>query len=78
MGAGDRQVTCHGVLVDIEEATGGPCPTSFLDVVQEGQGLVVGQAGVFQDGPLALGEGAFAGPAVDMRIRRPFPLQPRK
>src|SRR4051812_49223797 len=65
MGPGDRQITCHSVLVDIDQATGGSCPTSFLDVLQNVQGLVVGQAGVFEDGPLALREGALAGAAVD-------------
>ena len=55
----------HGVLVHLDQAAGGPCPAAFLDVLQDGEGLVVGQAGVLQDGAFTLGEGPLAGAAVD-------------
>src|SRR3954471_22505640 len=59
MGAGPGQVARHRVLVDIDQATGGTGPASLAEVLQDGEGFVVGQAGVFQGGPLALGEGPF-------------------
>jgi hypothetical protein len=62
---GFGQVASHGVLVDADQATGGPRPAAFPDVLQDGEGLIVGQACVLQDGPLALGEGTLAGAAVD-------------
>jgi hypothetical protein len=65
VGPGECQIACHGVLVHIDQATGRSCPAAFPEVLQDGEGLVVGQAGVFEDGPLALGEGALAGAAVD-------------
>ncbi len=65
VGAGPRQVARHGVLVDIDQAAGGARPTSLAEVPQDGKGFVVGQAGVFQDGSFALGEGPLAGAAVD-------------
>ena len=37
----------------------------LLREVQDGKRFVVGQAGVFQDGSFALGEGPLAGAAVD-------------
>ena len=65
MGAGLGQVAGHGVLVHLDQAAGGPGPAALAEVLEDGQGLLVGQAGVFQDGPLALGEGPLAGAAVD-------------
>src|SRR3954453_13255630 len=49
VGAGQRQVACHRVLVHLDQATGGPCPAAFLDVLQDGEGLVVGQAGMLEN-----------------------------
>jgi hypothetical protein len=65
MGPSHSHVTRHRVLVHIEQATGRSGPTTFLDVLQDGQDLVVGQAGLFQDGPLAFGEAGLAGAAED-------------
>jgi len=65
MVTGESQRACHGVLVHIDQAPGGSCPAAFLEVFQDGQGLMVGQASVFEDGPLAFGEGVLAGTAVD-------------
>src|SRR5581483_11303942 len=65
VGAGQRKVARHRVLVHIDQATGGSRPTAFLDVLQDGQSFVVGQAGVFENGPFALREATLAGAAVD-------------
>ena len=65
MGAGERQVACHGVLVHLDQAAGGPRPASLPEMLEDGQGLLVGQSGVLQDGPLAFGEGPLASAAVD-------------
>src|SRR3954469_6261346 len=56
VGAGQGQVAGHGVLVHLDQAAGGPRPAALAEVVQDGQGLAIGQSGVFQDGALALGE----------------------
>ena len=64
VGAGFGEVASHRVLVDVDQATGGARPAPLAEVLQDGEGFVVGQAGVFQDGPLALGEGVLAGAAV--------------
>ena len=65
MGAGLGQVAGHGVLVHLDQAAGGSRPAALAEVLQDGQGLVVGQSGVLQDGALAFGEGTLAGAAVD-------------
>jgi len=65
VGAGECQVARHGVLVHIDQTACGSRPTAFPEVLQDGQGLLVGQPGLLQDRPLALGEGTLAGPAVD-------------
>ena len=48
--AGECQVACHGVLVHIDQAARGSGPSAFPEVIEEGQCLLVGQAGVLQDG----------------------------
>ena len=65
VGAGDGQVALHGVLVDLDQPTGGARAAAFPEVLQDRESLVVGQAGVFQDGPLPLGEAGLTGAAVD-------------
>jgi hypothetical protein len=65
VGPGERQVARHRVLLHIDQATRGSRPAAFLDVLQDGEGFVVGKAGVFKDGPLALREGTLAGASVD-------------
>jgi hypothetical protein len=59
------QVACHGVLVHIDQAACGSGSATLAEVLQDGQSLVVGQAGVFQDGAFAFGEGMLAGAAID-------------
>src|SRR3954452_16432479 len=65
MSAGLGDVARHRVLIHLHQATGGPGPAALADVVQDGMGLLVGQAGLLQDGALALGEAGLAGAAVD-------------
>ena len=65
MGAGLGQVAGHGVLVHLDQAACGPRAAAFPEVIQDGQGLLIGQSGLLQDGALALGEGSLAGAAVD-------------
>jgi hypothetical protein len=65
MGAGHGDVTCDGVLVHADQATGGPGPAALAEVVQDVEGLGIRQPAVLQDGALALGEACLAGAAVD-------------
>src|SRR3954468_876153 len=62
--AGLAQVAGDGVLVDFDQAAGGPGAGALADVLQDADGLVQGKPGVFQRGAFALGEGAFAAAAV--------------
>src|SRR3982751_1913651 len=65
MGPGQGDVASDGVLVDIHQAAGGPGPAAFPDVAEDLADLLIGQAGLLQDGALALGEAGLAGAAVD-------------
>jgi hypothetical protein len=57
--AGDR------VLVHLDEATGGAGAATLANVLQEGEGFVLGETGVFQGGALAFRERLLTGAAVD-------------
>jgi hypothetical protein len=52
------EVVRHGVRVQVDQVTGGRRPSNFSE------GLIIEQAGVFQDDPLGPGEGMLAGAAV--------------
>ena len=52
-------------LSTLDQAAGGPRPAALAEVFQDVQGLLIGQAGLLQDGALALGEAGLAGAAVD-------------
>jgi hypothetical protein len=65
MGTGFGDIACHGVLIDLDESTGGSGAASLPKVFQDGQRLVVWQAGLLKDRPFSFGEGSFAGSAVD-------------
>ena len=65
MGTGQGDVTCDGVLVHADQASGGPGPAALAEVIQDIEGLRIGQAGVLQDGTLAFGEAGLASTAVD-------------
>src|SRR4029077_13456922 len=53
------------VLVDPDQAAGAARPAALPEMLQDGEGLLVGQSGLLQDGALALGEGMLAAAAVD-------------
>jgi hypothetical protein len=52
VGAGFGQVARHGVLIDLDQATGGPRPAAFLDVLQDGEGLSSGRRACSRTVPL--------------------------
>jgi hypothetical protein len=54
-----------GIPVDADQASGGPDPAVLGEVVEHGEGLVLGQMGVEQGRALALGEAGSAGLAVE-------------
>jgi hypothetical protein len=62
--AGPQAVAGYGVSGHADEAAGFPHPHAFGDVLQEGDDLVLGQAGVEQGGPFALREAVLAGAAA--------------
>jgi hypothetical protein len=60
----DAKGIAHGgIFSDADEAAGGTAATAVLEVLQQGEGLVVGEARGEQRGAGALGEAAVAGPA---------------
>jgi len=65
MSTGQDHVPGHRILVHADHPAGCPCPAALTDVVQDVEDRLVGQAGLLQDGPLALGEVSLAGAAVD-------------
>jgi hypothetical protein len=54
----------HGVAVDADEPLGLPDPVAFDQVLQDGDGLLLGQAAVEQWGTFAFGEAGLACLAV--------------
>lgn len=65
MAAGQGDVTCDRVLIDMDHAAGGPGPTALADVVQDVADLLIGQAGLLQDRALAFREAGLASATVD-------------
>jgi hypothetical protein len=65
MGPGSGDVTCDRVLIHTDQASGGPRAATLADVIEDVEGLLVGQSGLLQDGPLAFGEAGLAGAAGD-------------
>ena len=63
--SGQGDVACDCVLIDMNQATGGPGAAALSDVVQEVAGFRLGEAGLLQDGALAFGELGLAGAAGD-------------
>jgi hypothetical protein len=61
--AGLQGVADDGVLIDADEAGGLSNAAAFVEVVEDGEGLVVGEAGAEQGGAFALGEAPLAGAA---------------
>src|ERR1051325_10723369 len=68
-------VAGHGVLIDLHQATGGAGATPFAQVFEDGEGLGLGQAGLFQRGSFAFGVGPPTGSTVDHAnpLARPTP-----
>jgi hypothetical protein len=54
-----------GVAMDPDEASGRPDAAPLVEVVQDGEGLVLGQMGVEQGRTFAFGEAVLAGLAVE-------------
>jgi hypothetical protein len=63
--AGLAGVACHGVAVDSHEPLGLADAAAFGDVFQDGGGLLPGQVGMEQRGPLAFGETTATGPTAE-------------
>ena len=54
------------ITVDVDEASGLPDAAAFGEVVEDGTRFLVGEVGVEQRRPLALGEAGPAGVAVEL------------
>jgi hypothetical protein len=65
MGTGFGEVAGHSVLVHADQAAGGPGPAALAEVIEEVEGLGIGQSGLLQDGALAFGEAGLTSAAVD-------------
>jgi len=63
VGAGDGGEPHHRVLVHADQATGLADAATLLQVLQDGEGLVLGKLAAVQRRPLALGETGLAGTA---------------
>ena len=61
--AGLEGVANDGVLIDARQASGLPDAAAVLEVLEDGEGLVVGQSCAEQGGALALREAQLAGAA---------------
>src|ERR1700730_3045153 len=59
------EVARDGVLVYLDQPAGGACAAAFAQMLQEGEGFVLREPGVFQGGALAFRERLLAGAAVD-------------
>src|SRR5262249_49365393 len=60
------------VGIDADEPAGGADAASLVEVLEHGEGLVVGEMTVEQGRPLPLGEAALAGVAVEQADVIPF------
>jgi hypothetical protein len=63
--AGGASQPDDGIAMGADQAAGLADAVAFGEVLEDGLGLVVGQAAVEQRGPLALGEAGLAGLAVE-------------
>jgi hypothetical protein len=62
--SGDASQSDDGVGIDADESPCGADATALIEVLEYGEGLLVGEMGVEQGRALALGEAVFAGVAV--------------
>jgi hypothetical protein len=65
MGPGQGDIASDRVLIDSHHAAGSPRTAALADVAQDIEDLLMGQAGLLQDGALALGEAGLAGATED-------------
>jgi hypothetical protein len=63
--AGQSGVADHGVAVHLHQASGGPDAVAFGQVLEDRDGLLLGQLRAEQGRPLAFGEAVLAGAAVE-------------
>jgi hypothetical protein len=69
--AGTQAIANHRVFADAQQATGLADAAALGEMVQDGDGFVVTQAGVEQRGALAFGEAGLAGFAVEQAALLP-------
>jgi hypothetical protein len=62
--SGDASQSADGVGIDADEPPCGADATALIEVLEDGDGLLLGEMGVEQSRPLAFGEAVFAGVAV--------------
>ncbi len=65
MPAGDAGQSADGVGIDADQAPGGTDAAALVEVLEHGEGLLLGEMGVEQGRALALGEAVFARLAVE-------------
>jgi hypothetical protein len=63
--SGDAGQSADGVGIDADQAPGGSDAAALVEVLEHGEGLLLGEMAVEQDCALALGEAVFAGVAVE-------------
>ena len=68
--AGPQAVADDGVLIDADEAAGLADAAALGEVVQDGDGLVLAQAGAEQGGAFPLGEAGLTGAAGEQPVVR--------
>jgi hypothetical protein len=61
----DAGQATDGVRIDADEASGGADAAALVEVLKHGEGLLLGQMGVKEGRPLALGEAVLAGVTVE-------------
>jgi hypothetical protein len=69
VGAGLEGVANDGVYIDTRQASRLPDTATVLEVLEDGEGLSVGQSCAKQSGALALGEALLAGTDLQKRQR---------
>ena len=62
---GDAGQSADGVLIDADEAPGLSDAAALVEVLKHGVGLLLGEMAVEEGRPVALGEAALAGVAVE-------------
>jgi hypothetical protein len=63
--SGDAGQSADGVGIDADETSGGTDAATLVEVLEDGEGLLLREMGVEQGRALTLGEAVFAGVAVE-------------